>query len=84
MGWEISDGFKFGVRVKEVKACASFMVKSYECGSKNKVQVVDFKIGIGSHLHYDRGGQVYEILFDLLQDNGLMFCISIRKWDGKE
>jgi hypothetical protein len=46
--------------------------------------VVDFKIGIGSHLHYDRGGQVYEILFDLLQVNGLMFCISIRKWDGKE
>jgi hypothetical protein len=40
--------------------------------------VVDFKIGIGSHLHYDRGGQVYEILFELLQDNGLMFCITLE------
>jgi hypothetical protein len=46
--------------------------------------VVDFKIGIDSHLHYDRGVQVYGILFELLQDNVLMFCISIRKCDGKE
>ena len=32
----------------------------------------------------DRGGQVCEILFELLEDSGLMSCVSLGKWDGKE
>ena len=45
---------------------------------------VSFKLGIDSHVHYDRGGQVCEILLGLLEDNGLIFCVSLGKWDGKE
>ena len=32
MGWERTDGFTYGVRFKEVKSFASFMVESYERG----------------------------------------------------
>jgi hypothetical protein len=28
--------------------------------------------------------KVCEILIEILQYNGLMSCISIKKWDGKE
>ena len=30
MGWERTDGFTYGFRVKEVKSYASFMLESYE------------------------------------------------------
>ena len=48
------------------------------------VNEVSFKLGIDSRVHYDRGGQLCEILFELLEDNGLMSCVSIGKWDEKE
>jgi hypothetical protein len=42
------------------------MVESYEKRFGEMVEDVAFKIGIDSHLHYDRGGQVCEILLELL------------------
>ena len=66
------------------KSYASFMVESYEKRSRSIVNEVSFKLGIDSRVHYDRGGYVYEILFELLEDNGLMSCVSLGKWDGKE
>ena len=57
MGWERTDGFTYGVRVKEVKSYASFMVESYEKRSRSIVNEVSFKLGIiDSCVHYDRGG----------------------------
>ena len=35
-------------------------------------------------MHYDRGGKVREILFELLEDKGLISCVILGKWDGKE
>ena len=60
------------------------MLESYEKRSRSIVTEVSFKLGIDSHVHYDRGGQACEILFQLLEDNGLMSCVSLGKWDGKE
>ena len=60
------------------------MVESYEKRSGTIVNEVSFKIGIDSCVHYDRGGNACEILFELLEDNGLMSCLSLGKWDGKE
>ena len=45
---------------------------------------VSFKLGIDSRVHYHWGCQVCEILFELLEDNGLISCVSLGKWDGKE
>ena len=84
MGWERTDGLTYGVRVKQVKSYASFMVKSYENMNGSRVIEVSFKLGIDSRVHYGRGGQVCEILFELLEDSGLMSCVSLGKWDGKE
>ena len=84
MGWERTDGLTYGVRVKQVKSYASFMVESYEKRTGSRVIEVSFKLGIDSRVHYDRGGQVCEILFELLEDSGLMSCVSLGKWDGKE
>ena len=64
IGWERIDGFTYGVRVKEVKSYASFMLESYENRSRSIVTEVSFKLGIDSCVHYDRGGKVCEILFD--------------------
>ena len=60
------------------------MVESYEKRSRSIVTEVSFKLGIDSRVHYDRGGKVCEILFELLEDNGLMSCVIIGKWDGKK
>jgi len=60
------------------------MVESYENIFGDKVIEVSFKLGIDSHVHYDSGGHVCETLFELLEDNGLMSCKSLRKWDGKK
>ena len=60
------------------------MLESYENRSQSIVTEVSFKIGIDSRVHYDQGGQVCEILFELLEDNGSMSCVSLGKWDGKE
>ena len=84
MGWERTDGFTYGVRVKKVKSYASFMVESYEKRSRRIVNEASFKLCTYSHLHYDRGGKVCEILFELLEDNGLMSFVNLQKWDGKE
>ena len=84
MGWERTYGFTYGVRVKQVNSYASFMVESYEKRYGVIVNEVSFKIGIDSRVHYDRGGQVCEILFELLEDSGLISCVSLGKWDGKE
>ena len=84
MGWERTDGFTYGVRLKQVNSYASFMVESYEKGSVTIVNEVSFKLGIDSRVHYDQGGKVCEILFELLEDSGLMSCVSLGKWDGKE
>lgn len=59
------------------------MVESYEKRSRRIANEVSFKLGIDSCVHYDRGGHVCEILFELLEDNGLMSCVSLGKWDGK-
>ena len=83
MGWDRIDGFTYGFRVKQVNSYASFMVELYEKRSGTIVNEVSFKLGIDSRVHYDRGGKVCEILFELLEENGLMSCVSIRKWDGK-
>ena len=56
MGWERTDGFTYGVWVKEVKSCSSFMLESYEKRSRSIVTEVSFKLGIDSHVHYDWGG----------------------------
>ena len=84
IGWERTDRFTYGFRVKEVKSYASFMLESDENRSRSIVTEVSFKLGIDSRVHYDRGGQVCEKLFELLEDNGLMSCVSLGKWDGKE
>ena len=63
MGWERTDGFTYGARVKEVKSYASFMLESYEKRSRSIVTEVSFKLGIYSHVHYDRGGQVLRYYF---------------------
>ena len=65
MGWERIDGFTYGVRVKQVNSYASFMVESYEKRPGTIVNEVSFKLGINSHIHYNRGGKVCEILFEL-------------------
>ena len=39
------------------------MVESYEKRSGNIVNEIYLKLGIDSHVHYDRGGKVCEILF---------------------
>lgn len=83
MGWERTNGFTYGGRVKQVKSYASFMVESYEKRSGSRVVEVYFELGIDSHEHYDRGGKVCEILFELLQDNGLISCVSLKKLDVK-
>ena len=56
MGWERTDGLTYGVRVKQVKSYASFMVESYEKRTGSRVIKVSFKLGIDSRVHYDRGG----------------------------
>ena len=56
MGWERTDGFTYGVRVKQVNSYASFMVESYEKRSGSIVNEVSFKLSIDSRVHYDRGG----------------------------
>ena len=84
MGWERTDGLTCEVRVKQVKSYASFMVESYEKRTRIRFIGFYFKLGIDSHVHYDRGGQVCEILFELLEDNGMMSCVSLVNWDGKE
>ena len=56
MCWERIDGFTYGVRVKEVKSYASFMVESYEKRSRSIVNEVSFIGGIDFRLHYDRRG----------------------------
>ena len=66
MGWERTDGLTYVVRVKQVKSYASFMVESYEKRIGSRAIEVSFKLGIDSRVHYDRGGQVCEILFELL------------------
>ena len=53
MGWERTDGFTYGVRVKEVNSYASFMLESYEKRSISIVNEVSFKLGIDSRVHYD-------------------------------
>ena len=83
IGWERTDGFTYGVRVKEVNSYASFMLESYEKRSRTIANEVSFKLGIDSHIHYDWGEKVCEILFELLEYNGLMYCVSLGKWDGK-
>ena len=60
------------------------MVESYEKRTGSRVIEIYFKLGIDSRVHYDQGGQVCEILFELLEDRGLMSCVSLGKWDGKE
>ena len=75
---ERTDGFKYGVRVKEAKSYASFIIESYEKRSRSIVNEVSFKLGIDSHVHYDRRGKVCEILFELLEDNGLMSCARME------
>ena len=84
MGCERTDGLTYGVRVKQVNSYASFMVESDEKRTGSRVIEVSFELGIDSRVHYDRGGLVCEILFELLEDSGLMSCVSLRKWDGKE
>jgi hypothetical protein len=42
---------------------------------------VALKLGINSQLHYDKVGEGYKILIEMLNDNGLISCIRIRKWD---
>ena len=64
MGWERIDGLTYGVRVKKVKSYVFFMVESYEKRSGNIVNEIYLKLGIDSHVHYDRGGKVCEISFD--------------------
>ena len=56
MGWERTDGLTYGVRVKQVKSYASFMVESYEKRTGSRFIEVSFKLGIDSCVHYDRGG----------------------------
>ena len=60
------------------------MVDSCEKRNGSRVIEVSFKLGIDPRVHYDRGGQVCEILFELLEDIGLMCCVSLGKWDGKD
>ena len=60
------------------------MAESYEKRRGSRVIGVSFKLGIDSHVHYDRGGKVCEILFVLLEDSGLMSWVRLGKWDGKE
>ena len=84
MDWERTDGLTYGVRVKQVKSHASFMVESYEKIIGSKVIEVSFKLGIDSRVHYDQGGKVCEIIFELLEDSGLMSCVIIGRWEGKE
>ena len=83
MGWERTVGLTYGVRVKHVKSYASFMVESYEKRTGSRVIEVSFKLGIDFRVHYDRGGQVCEILFELLEDSGLVSCVILGKWYGK-
>ena len=56
MGWERTDSLTYGVRVKQVKSYAFFMVESYEKRTESRVIEVSFKLGIYSCVHYDRGG----------------------------
>ena len=84
MGWERTDGLTYGVRVKQVKSYDSFMVESYEKRTGSRFIEVSFKLGIDSCVHYDRGGKVCEILFQLLEYSILMSCVRIGKWDGRE
>ena len=56
MGWGKTNGFTYGVRVKEVKSYASFMVESYEKRSRSIVNEVSFIGGIDFRVHYDRWG----------------------------
>ena len=55
------------------------MVESYEKRYGNIINEVSLKVGIDSRVHYDRGGKVCEILFKLLEDNGLMYCVIFSK-----
>lgn len=84
MGWKRTNGLTYGVRVKQVKPYAPFMVESYENRTRSIVTKVSFKLGIDYPAHYDRGGKVCEILYELLEDNGLMSYVLLVKWDGKE
>jgi hypothetical protein len=52
--------------IKKVQEYASYMIESYEKRYGEMVEDVTFKIGINSHLHYGRGGQVCDILLELL------------------
>ena len=60
------------------------MFESYEKRIRSIVTRVFFKLGIDSRVHYDRGGKVCEILFELLEDSGLMSFASLGKWDVNE
>ena len=84
MGWERTDGLTYGLWVKQLNSYSSFMVDSYENRIRSRVIEVFFKLGIDSCVHYDWGGKVCEILFELLEDSGLMSCVILVKWDGKE
>ena len=53
MGWQRTDGFTYGFRVKQVNSYACFMVESYENMSGTIVNEVSFKLGIDSCVHYD-------------------------------
>ena len=53
MGWERTDGLTYGVRVKQVKSYASFMVESYEKRTEIRAIEVSFKLGNDSRVHYD-------------------------------
>ena len=58
--------------MKQVKSYASFMVESYQKRTGSRVIEVSFKLGIDSRIHYDQGGKVCDLLFELLEDIGLM------------
>lgn len=79
MGWERTDGFTYGVKVNHVKSYASFMVESCETRSKIRVDEVSFKLDIDCHVDYVQSGHVCEILFELLEDDGLMSCVKFIK-----
>ena len=46
--------------------------------------VVFFKLGIDARCHWNRGGQVCKLCLELLHDRGLLSCISIAKYEGKD
>jgi hypothetical protein len=85
LGWGRTDGYTVGYMVNNIEAYLTYMILIYEKRVNHAIgDICYFKLGIDSRVHYGKGGQVCEIFIELLADRGLLSCVSLAKFDGKD